>query len=203
MDKLDIYHLNSDPLSSFTSWYEEAVRCEQNAESMTLTTVDHKSRPNARAVLYKGIKEGGLTFYTNYLSPKARELESNPEACMVFYWHVSKRQVRLHGRVKRMSRSGSEHYFQSRDRDSQLASYISEQSAPIADKAALLAKLSEARQKLGSGPIPTPEHWGGFVFDPYEIEFFVYGEHRLNDRFLYRKNESSTGEEWTVTRLQP
>ena len=200
MENLLGYCLSKDPISSFNEWYEQAKNVEQNPEAMGLSTVDSlRGRPDSRTVLYKGMKSGALTFYTNYLSNKSRELETNNEATVLFYWHVSKRQVRVHGRVKKMERSDSESYFKSRDRQSQLASYISEQSTPIEDKSALMKKLEAASQKFDGMDIPCPVNWGGFLFEPYEFEFFVYGDYRINDRFLYEKQTDG----WSITRLQP
>ena len=201
MDDLINYSINKDPVDSFLKWFESALRVEQNAEAMTLSTIDSKlNRPDSRTVLYKGTKSGNLAFYTNYLSNKARELEVNNEASLLFYWHVSRKQVRIQGKVKKMSFEDSSEYFNSRDRQSQLASLISQQSSPIADKTALLAKLEEAKKKYEGAPIPCPPNWGGFLFEPYEFEFFIYGEYRINDRFLYKKEENG---KWGITRLQP
>lgn len=202
MDNLLNYSLESNPLESFKKWYSSAQTCEQNPEAMSLATYDSvKNRPSIRTVLFKGFDEQNrLTFYTNYLSPKSMELENNPEACLVFYWHLSKKQVRIHGRVKKMAESASQKYFHSRDRESQLASYISHQSSPIENKDKLLEKLNLAKEQFKNKEIPLPAHWGGFVFEAYEFEFFLYGEHRLNDRFLYTINNQQT---WNITRLQP
>lgn len=200
MDNLIKYSLSNDPLESFMNWYAEAKNIEQNAEAMTLSTINLKNnRPDARTVLFKGIKDGCCTFYTNYHSNKGRELEVNNEASLLFYWHASKRQVRIQGQVRKMAESDSKSYFYSRDRQSQLASMISEQSSPIENKDALLSKLSEATKKYDGVEIPYPENWGGYLFEPYEFEFFVYGDYRINDRFLFTKNNNS----WSVTRLQP
>ncbi len=200
MDNLINYYLNKDPLDSFSHWYNDAKKVEQNPEAMTLSTIDSgHSRPDSRTVLFKGLSHNNLTFYTNYQSAKARELEANNEACLLFYWHVSKRQVRIQGKVRKMEREESLRYFQSRDRQSQLASYISEQSSPIADKDALLEKLEKATQAFQGKDVPLPASWGGFYFEPYEFEFFVYGDYRINDRFLYTKHNN----DWTITRLQP
>ena len=200
MDNLLNYFLKQDPLLSFQDWYADARKEEQNAEAMTFTTIDIKfNRPDSRTVLFKGMKEGNFTFYTNYLSQKAREIEDNNEVCLLFYWHVTKRQVRVHGKVRKMDSHDSEIYFKNRDRESQLASYISEQSSPIEDKAALLKKMEEADKKFRGSEIPRPENWGGFLIDPYEFEFFVYGDFRINDRFLYKKSHN----DWIITRLQP
>ena len=200
MDNLINYSLNDDPLESFLNWYEDAKKVELNAEAMTLSTIDLKNnRPDSRTVLFKGMKDNCCTFYTNYKSQKALELEGNQEACLLFYWHASKRQVRIHGRVRKMTESDSKTYFHSRDRQSQLASMISEQSSPIADKDALMNKLTEATRKYDGVEIPYPENWGGYLFEPYEFEFFVYGDYRINDRFLFKKQNNN----WSVTRLQP
>ena len=200
MDNLINFFLTSDPLGSFQAWYEDAKKVEQNPEAMTLSTIDQKhNRPDARTVLFKGMKDGNLTFYTNYQSIKGRELDINNEACVLFYWHSSKRQVRIQGRVKKMDAMDSDKYFKGRDRQSQLASYISEQSSPIKDKDALMKKLEEADKKFQGKEIPRPANWGGILFEPYEFEFFVYGDHRINDRFLFKKDHN----DWMITRLQP
>lgn len=203
MDKLELFDLSNDPIESFYKWYEAAAKCEQNAEAMTLATVSSSGRPDARILLFKGMKERALTFYTHYESPKGHDLDVHPEGCLVFYWHVSKKQVRLHGHVKKMSRADSDRYFHSRDRASQLASYISDQSQPIEDKQALLNKLEKAKNEFGNLEIPTPESWGGYIFEPYEMEFFLYGEHRLNDRFLYKLDQTPAKKGWSVCRIQP
>lgn len=200
MDNLLNYSLNQDPIGSFLEWFEDARNAEQNPEAMTLSTIDLKhNRPDSRTVLFKGMKGDNLTFYTNYLSQKAREMEDNNEACLLFYWHVTKRQVRIHGRVKKMEAADSDKYFGMRDRQSQIASYISEQSSPIEDKAALMKKVEEADKKFQGTEVPRPANWGGFIFEPYEFEFFVYGDFRINDRFLYKKSHN----DWIITRLQP
>lgn len=200
MDNLLNYLLSPDPQTSFLEWYADARKVEQNPEAMTLSTVDLKhNRPDSRTVLFKGVMGDKLTFYTNYLSQKAREMGENNEACLLFYWHVSKRQVRIQGKVRKMDAAESDQYFNSRDRQSQLASYISEQSSPIEDKAALLKKLEAADKKYQNEKVPRPDNWGGFLFEPYEFEFFVYGDFRINDRFLYKKSHN----EWIITRLQP
>ena len=160
MDDLNKYSLSIEPLESFINWYEAAKAIEQNPEAMTLSTIDLKNnRPDSRTVLFKGLKEGCCTFYTNYLSNKGRELEQNNEACLLFYWHASGKQVRIQGRVR----------------------------------------LADATNKYNGLEIPYPDNWGGFLLEPYEFEFFVYGDYRINDRFLFKKQNSN----WSVTRLQP
>lgn len=200
MDNLLNYSLQASPLDSFVDWHKKALLLEQNADAMSVSTYDtEKQRPNTRYLLYKGIQDNKIVMYTNYLSPKAIELEKAPEIVLGFYWHVSQKQVRIHGKVSRMNRNDSVKYFESRDRESQIASYISHQSATIPDKEALLIKLNEAKTLFEGKSIPCPEHWGGFLIDPYEYEFFLYGANRLNDRFLYQLNN----QKWEIQRLQP
>jgi pyridoxamine 5'-phosphate oxidase len=200
MDDLLNYSLKENPLTSFLEWFEMASGIEQNAQAMAVSTYDHeKNRPNTRYILYKGIADNKIIFYTNYLSPKAKELSKNPEIALGFYWHASKKQVRIHGKVSKMSREDSASYFHSRDRESQIASYLSHQSEVIKDKASLLEKFKATANLFEGKPIPLPEYWGGFLVEPYEYEFFLYGDNRLNDRFLYQlKNQK-----WEVSRLQP
>lgn len=194
------YSLSADPLASLKNWYEDAKKVEDNPEAMTLSTLFAESkRPDARTVLLKGISAQALSFYTNYESKKGQELEKNNEACILFYWHKSKRQVRLQGKVVKMTQEESRSYFNSRDRESQLASYMSEQSHPIEDKNALIKKLEETKKRFEGQEIPLPKSWGGYFFTPYEFEFFVYGDYRINDRFLYELIDS----QWKITRLQP
>jgi pyridoxamine 5'-phosphate oxidase len=200
MENLSNFELGADPLASFVNWHSKAQIVELNADAMSLATYDsEKKRPSARYLLYKGLKDNKIVFYTNYFSPKSHDLELNPEVALSFYWHNSKKQVRIQGRVERMNLADSKKYFHSRDRDSQIASFISHQSAIIEDKQALLSKFEEVKNKYANTEIPHPENWGGYLVTPYEFEFFLYGDFRLNDRFLYTKGSNG----WSVNRLQP
>lgn len=200
MDNLLNYFLNNDPVRSFQAWFNEAEKVEQNAPAMSVATYDFEhQRPTTRVLLYKGMKNGEPIFYTNYLSSKAKDLNHNPEVCLNFYWHVLGRQVRIQGRVSRMSHADSEKYFHSRDRDSQLASYISTQSSVIEDKDALMTKFEKAKKEFEGKAVPCPENWGGYYVRPYEFEFFLYGKNRINDRFLYLLKNNA----WEISRLQP
>lgn len=200
MDELLTYSLNPNPLTTFIEWHAAASKVEQNADAMAVSTYDEeKKRPNTRYLLYKGIQDNKIIFYTNYTSPKSKELDHNPEVALVFYWHQSGKQVRIHGKVTKMNASDSANYFHSRDRDSQIASYISSQSSPVKDKKGLIEKFNAAKKEFEGSEIPLPAQWGGFLVEPYEYEFFLYGENRLNDRFLYQLKDNS----WEIGRLQP
>ena len=200
MDNLTQYNLGSNPFENFQQWFESAKKIEANAEAMSLATYDRdKNRPSTRYLLYKGMREQKIIFYTNYFSPKSHDLDANPEVALAFYWHESKKQVRIQGRVEKMTLEDSKLYFHSRDRESQIASYISTQSAAIASKEELLNKYAEVQKQFAGKEIPHPKNWGGYLVTPYEFEFFLYGQYRLNDRFLFElKNDS-----WIISRLQP
>lgn len=200
MDELSNYFLKENPLSSFEEWHEAASKVEPNADAMVVSTYDETNkRPSSRFILYKGTKDQKIIFYTNYASPKSKELGENPEIALAFYWHNLGRQVRIHGRVTKLNSTDSASYFHSRDRDSQIASFISTQSSPISDKKSLLEKLDAAKKQFEGKEIPMPEQWGGYLVEPYEYEFFLYGPNRLNDRFLYQNKNNK----WEVTRLSP
>ncbi len=201
INELKDFKLGLDPIQNFITWYDEAIKVEDNADAMTLSTIDiDLNRPDSRTVLYKGMKENKIIFYTNYLSKKSSQMNHNSEVSLLFYWHKSIRQVRIQGKVTKASEEESLAYFKSRDRESQLASYISKQSSPIASKDLLLKKLEEAKLKFENKEIEKPIHWGGYFVEPYEFEFFIYGKHRLNDRFLYILNNEGN---WEISRLQP
>ncbi len=201
MDNLITYSLSDDPIISFNKWLEKAKKIEQNATAMSVATYDlKKNRPTSRFLLFKGISDGKIVFYTNYTSQKSHDLDHNPEVALNFYWHNSQQQIKIQGKATKMSVADSESYFQTRDRESQIASYCSSQSASIIDKEALMAKFNEVKEHFRDMPIPLPKNWGGYLVEPYEFEFFLYGENRLNDRFLYERNQL---QQWIVQRLQP
>lgn len=194
------YGLEENPLDNLKTWFEEALKKEQNPYAMTIATIDHRTnRPLARTVLLKEIDDQGLYFYTNYESIKAQDLDKNPECSILFYWHNSKKQLRIQGRVEKVSKEKSLQYFSSRDRQSQEASFMSKQSSPVKDKAELMDNLKKIQKQFEGQEIPLPESWGGYLFLPYEFEFFLYGDYRINDRFLFLKEKN----DWIINRLQP
>jgi pyridoxamine 5'-phosphate oxidase len=189
-----------DPLQQLQRWYEEAVRKpEPHPDAMTLATADKNGRPSARIVLYKGIDQGGILIFTNYQSRKAIEMAENPHAALVFYWPGMYRQVRIEGEVKRISVEESARYFASRPYESQISAWISEQSQVIPDREYLQVRYEKYHQKFPTGKVRCPEFWGGFRLVPERMEFWIGRDHRLHDRFCYRKRD----EQWEIVRLAP
>ena len=175
------------PLAQFERWLREASEAgvvEPNA--MVLATVDAAGRPSARLVLLKGVDAAGFRFFTNHGSRKAQALAENPQVSLLFPWHGLHRQVEVRGAAERMSAEESAAYFRSRPRESQLAAWASRQSAPLAARAKLEARLAELRARWPDGTeIPAPDFWGGYLVRAESLEFWHGRESRLHDRLRY------------------
>src|ERR671937_433720 len=188
-----------DPIRQFERWFEDGLRARLPLpNAMTLATISAQGAPSARVVLLKGIENGGFTFYTNYRSRKARELEAHGAACLLFMWSELERQVRIDGRIERVSAAESDAYYASRPLGARLSAWASPQSQPVASRATLEAAMAEARARYGETP-PRPEHWGGYRVLPTEFEFWQGRADRLHDRLLY----SREGGDWRIVRLAP
>ena len=189
-----------DPFAQFGKWFQEAQQARLPLpNAMTLATVDASGAPSARAVLLKGIENGGFVFYTNYLSRKGRELAARPAACLLFLWADLERQVRIEGSVEKVSAGDSDAYFASRPLGARLSAWASEQSEIVADRTALETLLAERKRQYGDAP-PRPPHWGGYRVVPHAIEFWQGRADRLHDRLLYRRAAKAA---WSIDRLAP
>jgi pyridoxamine 5'-phosphate oxidase len=198
---LDESNADADPLKQFHGWFAEARAAGLPLpEAMTLATATAAGRPSARLVLLKQADERGFVFYTNYGSQKARELDENPSASLVFYWPQLERQVRVEGKVSRVSAAESDEYFQTRPRESQIGALASPQSEVIAGRDVLQQRFAELAAFYGDREIQRPAHWGGYRLQPERIEFWKGRPGRLHDRLLY---EPQTGGTWTIKRLAP
>src|SRR5258706_6375334 len=188
-----------DPLLQFGHWFKDALAAQLPlANAMTLATVSAAGAPDARVVLLKGVESGGFVFYTNYESRKGRELASRPEACLVFLWTQLERQVRIEGRVEKVSDRDSDAYFVSRPVGARLSACASAQSEVVAGRAFLEEEVKKIKAAHGDNP-PRPAHWGGYRVIPSRIEFWQGRENRLHDRLLYTRAQGA----WRIERLAP
>lgn len=190
---------DADPLRQFERWLRDAVSAGVPLpNAMTLATVTERGAPSARVVLLKGLEQGGFVFYTNYLSRKGRELEARAAACLVFLWSDLERQVRVEGRVEKVTAAESDAYYATRPLGARLSAWASVQSEPVESRAALEQALEEKRVLYGDNP-GRPPHWGGYRVMPEAIEFWQGRADRLHDRLLYRR----AGAAWRLVRLAP
>lgn len=202
--------LHADPVVQWQRWHDEAFEAgvaEPNALTLATVDVDGAAEapivPDARIVLVRSADDRGLTFFTNYRSPKSRQLDVTPTAAGVFAWLDLHRQVRVRGTVVRVAASESDEYFASRPRDSQLGAWASPQSNGIADRAELEHFLAEIAARYDGAGVPRPPHWGGWRLDPTEWEFWQGRPSRLHDRFRYRRTGPDPTADWHISRLAP
>ncbi|XP_068610690.1 pyridoxine-5'-phosphate oxidase [Brachionichthys hirsutus] len=204
-----------DPMKQFENWFDQAIKCPEIGEpnAMCLATASKDGRPSARVVLLKSYSREGFCFFTNYLSRKSSELESNPFACLVFYWEPLNRQIRIEGNVERLPLQTSRDYFHTRPKASQIGALVSRQSRPIPSRDYLRQKNEELTEKYKDTDVPMPDNWGGYIVKPHVMEFWQGQTNRLHDRIVFTKpkdGEAKLGEfqheaegGWAYQRLCP
>ena len=192
--------VENDPISQFARWYEAAVATVKPLpQAAALATATRAAHPSVRMVLLKGFDPHGFVFYTNYRSRKGRELARNPRASLLFYWGELDRQVRIEGRVVKLTARESDEYFATRPRGSQLSAWASEQSRAVPNRAALERRVALFARRYPNA-VPRPPHWGGYRLAPDVVEFWQGREDRLHDRVRYRRAPRGR---WIIERLAP
>ena len=190
----------SDPYVLFNRWFREARDAgAPQPDAMTLATASGDG-PSARMVLFKGFDEAGaFLFYSNYASRKGLDLMADHRAALVFYWAVTRHQVRVFGVVRRLGRAASQDYFASRPRGAQLSALASHQSRVVRSREALEKRVGELAARFPQ-EVPLPREWGGYALKPRWLEFWESREDRLHDRLRYVLGNNGR---WRVERLAP
>jgi pyridoxamine 5'-phosphate oxidase len=190
---------SANPITEFLNAIERAASRHVDTAPVALATADANGRPSVRMVLLRGVDERGFVFHTNYNSRKARELVANPHAALCFHWHTLEEQIRVEGRVERLSAEESDVYFLTRPRGSQLGAWASDQSAILPSRETLEEQYRDVERRFEGVPVPRPPFWGGFRLVPERIEFWFGRPDRLHDRVSYTRE----GGAWKIERLYP
>jgi pyridoxamine 5'-phosphate oxidase len=196
---LSVSSVNKDPFKQFDKWMLEVLRSgfyEPNA--MTIATADKNGKPSARVVLLKGIDNTGFLFFTNYKSEKGKDIEQNPYGSLLFYWDKLERQVRIDGKLEKVSKEESEAYFNTRPYKSRLGAWASKQSTVIESRSVIVKEFLKYMVKFRNH-VPLPDYWGGYRLIPDSFEFWQGRPNRLHDRIRYTKLKK----QWKIERLSP
>ena len=191
----------NDPIQLFKVWMSEAKKSELNdPNALSLATADQNGTPSVRIVLLKDFGENGFTFYTNLESLKSSDIESNPKGEMCFYWKSLKRQIRVFGSINRVTDEVANEYFSSRDYDSKIGAWASEQSKVLISRKDLLERIKEFKKVYPeSGEVPRPDNWSGWILEPTMLEFWLEGSNRIHERLRYFKEKKK----WVKKLLNP
>ena len=192
--------VGEEPFSFFSKWFSEANIAQiTEVNAMTLATVGYGNAPHARIVLLKGLDETGFVFFTNYDSVKGRDISSNQNVALVFFWKELERQVRIEGIIEKVSAADSDAYFNSRPEGSRLGAWASPQSREISDRAILDSNYEKYQKEFSGSTIPRPPHWGGYRVVPNHIEFWQGRSSRMHDRIVFTLHDNK----WKRSRLAP
>ncbi|MFM2213388.1 MAG: Pyridoxine/pyridoxamine 5-phosphate oxidase [Bacteroidota bacterium] len=203
-DKSELLESNipEDPINLFHKWFYESEEFggTEEVNAMTVSTIGLDGFPKSRVVLLKKFDEEGFVFYTNYNSEKGKAIANNPKVCLSFFWHSMERQVIIKGIAEKTNPTLSDNYFDSRPDGSKLGAIVSPQSDVIPSREYLDQQLSILEQAFEGKKIQRPEHWGGYLIRPLQVEFWQGRANRLHDRIRYQLEEDCS---WTINRLSP
>lgn len=192
--------VSEQPHLQFLNWFNHALGAHLHEPyAMSLATANVQGRPHVRTVLLRGATEAGYDFYTNYDSQKGLDLAENPYAELLFYWPSLERQVRIGGRVMKISEQESTDYYHKRPRDSQIAAHISTPQSGVIESRELLQQRFQTLQSQAQNQLDKPEFWGGYRLEADYYEFWQGRPNRLHDRLSYEKQNGL----WTIQRLMP
>jgi pyridoxamine 5'-phosphate oxidase len=191
-----------NPIELFKTWMEEAKISEQNdPNALALATANKNAIPSVRMVLLKDFNKEGFVFYTNLESQKGNELKENPNASMCFHWKSLLRQVRINGKLSKVTDKVADEYYYSRAYDSRIGAWASKQSTVLKDRSDLISSIKKYKNKYNEKDnVPRPRHWSGWNLSPLSIEFWLDGDNRIHERLKYTKDENGR---WNKSLLSP
>lgn len=195
-----------NPFKIFSDWFDEAKLNDKVKDhtEMCLATADSSGRPSARIVLLKNFDERGFVFFTNYNGRKSEEIIQNPYASICFYWPALEKQIRIEGKVIKISDIESDEYFNSRPEESRIGAITSKQSKPLESREKFLTELEETRKTFENKEIKRPQNWGGWRISPDKIEFWQAAEFRIHQRDVFsRKTFEPEDTSWNNEILYP
>ena len=198
--KIDYSSVPESPFTLFENWFEMALLDDkENAICFVLSTITKINKPSSRVVLLRGLNEKGFTFYTNYKSDKAKDIDHNNYVSANFFWNNLEKQVRITGLANKISSEESDQYFKGRPRGSQLGAWVSDQSSVVNFNDDFSLRSMEVESQFNGVEVSRPENWGGYCINPEKIEFWQGRPSRLHDRLVYKKK----GDIWIKERLSP
>jgi len=192
----------NDPIELFKVWMNEAKSSELNdPNALALATADKNSIPSVRMVLLKDFNKDGFVFYTNLESQKGIEIKDNPNASMCFHWKSLLRQIRISGKLSKVSDKIADEYYNSRSYESRIGAWASKQSSILNNRDVLISSIKEYKEKYNDqDQVPRPKHWSGWNLSPESIEFWLDGDNRIHERLKYAKNSNDI---WNKSLLSP
>ncbi len=196
----NLINSNSNPLSLFDEWFEEAKKSEINdPNAMNLATISKEGKLSSRIVLLKSYNDKGFVFYTNSNSKKGRSIENNTNVALNFHWKSLQKQIRIEGTVSKIGNKEADEYYNSRPFGSRVGAWASIQSEELDDRSSLLNRVKKYEKKFQNTKITRPAHWNGYLVYPNLIEFWQDMPFRLHDRVEFKKKENN----WVSRKLYP
>ena len=191
-----------NPIDLFGEWFNEAKKTEINdPNALALATANKNGIPSVRMVLLKDYDHNGFVFYTNLNSKKSSDIKDNSDASMCFHWKSSLKQIRINGKILKVSDKEADLYFNSRTYASRIGAWASKQSTILKNRDELCKSIEDYKKIYpDENSVPRPSYWSGWNLNPYEIEFWLDGENRIHQRLLYIKKEKGN---WTRSLLSP
>ena len=191
-----------NPIELFNDWFNEAKKSEINdPNALSLATANKQGIPSARMVLLKEYNQNGFIFYTNFNSKKSTEIKENPNAAMCFHWKSILRQIRIVGKILKVSEEDANLYYNSREYSSRIGAWASKQSSVLKKRDDLFKEIEKYKKKYpNKDNVPRPSHWSGWNLNPSEIEFWLDGKNRIHERLKYIKNQNG---KWNRVLLNP